>query len=237
MEASKVKVCILNASNGTGWYPVGSHRLKRSLIHHGYAHDFLFYNSWPNNEFDKMCPYNIKAAAFHEALKKDYDIILWIDCSIWAVDYPYSVLDQINHDGYYFWRSGYNCAQTCSDACLDYFGVNRDTAETYPEIATGLFGIHTGNGDAVSFITQWLKSARDGQFKGSREHDGQSSDPRFLFHRQDQSCASIIINKLGLKVHNYGEHIRYYRDEHHNDEHHTGDSATPHKPVFMIRGL
>ena len=141
MEASKVKVCILNASNGTGWYPVGSQRLKRSLIHHGYAHDLLFFSNWPNNEFDKMCPYNIKAAAFAEALKKDYDIILWADCSVWAINYPYPVLDIINHDGYYFWRSGYNCAQTCSDACLDYVGVDRDTAETYQDVSTSLVGI------------------------------------------------------------------------------------------------
>ena len=211
MEASKIKVCILNASNGTGWYPVGSHRLKRSLIHHGYAHDLLFFSNWPNNEFDKMCPYNIKASAFAEALKRDYDIILWADCSVWAVDYPYPVLDIINHDGYYFWRSGYTCAQTCSDKCLDYFGVDRDTAETYQDVSTSLFGIHTKNELGATFINEWLRSAKDGQFKGSRDHDGQSTDPRFLFHRQDQSCASIIANKLGMKLHKEGEHIQYYK--------------------------
>jgi hypothetical protein len=225
MEASKVKVCILNASNGTGWYPVGSQRLKRSLIHHGYAHDLLFFSNWPNNEFDKMCPYNIKAAAFAEALKKDYDIILWADCSVWAINYPYPVLDIINHDGYYFWRSGYNCAQTCSDACLDYFGVDRDTAETYQDVSTSLFGIHTKNELGARFINEWLKSAREGQFKGSREHDGQSADPRFLFHRQDQSCASLIANKLGLKIHEEGNHIQYYKKK------------QPDHLIFTMRGL
>ena len=225
MEASKVKVCILNASNGTGWYPVGSHRLKRSLIHHGYAHDLLFFSNWPNNEFDKMCPYNIKASAFAEALKKDYDIILWADCSVWAVDYPYPVLDIINHDGYYFWRSGYTCAQTCSDKCLDYFGVDRDTAETYQDVCTALFGIHTKNELGAKFINEWLRSAKEGQFKGSRDHDGQSTDPRFLFHRQDQSCASIIANKLGMKIHEEGDHIQYYKKK------------QPAHPVFTMRGL
>lgn len=225
MEASKVKVCILNASNGASWYPIGSQRLKRSLINHGYAHDLLFFNGWPNNEFDKMCPYNIKASAFHEALKKNYDIILWADCSVWAVDYPYPVLDVINNDGYYFWRSGYTCDQTCSDKCLEYFGVDRDTAETYQDVSTSLFGIHTKNETGIRFITDWLQSARNGQFSGSREHDGQSKDPRFLFHRQDQSCASIIANKLGMKIHEEGEHIEYYVKK------------SQRKVVFRMRGL
>lgn len=232
MESARVRVCILNASNGIRWYPIGSHRLKRSLIHHGYAHDLLFFNKWPNNEFDKMCPYNIKAAAFHEALKRNYDIILWADCSVWAINYPYDLIDIINTDGYYFWTANNsiqskinNCAQTCSDKCLDYFNVDRDTAETYTDVAAALFGIHTRNEIASQFINAWIQSARDGQFSGSREHAGQSSDPRFLFHRQDQSCASIIVNKLGLKIHNEGEHVQLYKKD------------IPDNIIFTLRGL
>lgn len=97
MESS-TRVCILNASTGLGWYPVGTKRLVRSLIHHGYGHDILTWDTWMNSEFSKDCPYNIKAAAWYEALQKNYDIILWLDCSVWAVNDPYILLDIINSE-------------------------------------------------------------------------------------------------------------------------------------------
>jgi hypothetical protein len=31
-------------------------------------------------------------------------------------------------------------------------------------------------------------------------HGGQSKDKRFLFHRQDQACASVIAGQLGWKL-------------------------------------
>ena len=209
MESS-TRVCILNASNGSGWYPVGTQRLVRSLINHGYGHDILTFDTWMNSEFDKNCPYNIKASAWHEALNKNYDIILWLDCSVWAINNPYLLLDIINHEGYYFWKSGFNCAQTVSDSCLSYFGVNRDTAETYTDVSTSMFGIRVGNPQADEFISKWIQAARDNQFFGSRLHDNQSSDPRFLFHRQDQSCASVIAGKMGLKVYDANVYSSYY---------------------------
>ncbi len=223
---SKVRACIINASTGSGWYADGTKRLVRSLIHHGYAHDILTWNTWMNDKFSQDCPYNIKAAAWTEALLKNYEIILWLDCSVWAINYPYKVFDVINTEGYFFWKSEYNtnCAETVSDRCLQYFGVDRDKAESYPEISSGIFGIHVENPLANQFIERWLQSARDGQFAGSREHANQSADPRFKFHRQDQSCASMIIGQMGLKVHEGDEFCSYYPV--------TNDEST-----FAIRGL
>lgn len=229
---ARTRVCIINASTGNGWYPMGSLRLQRSLIYHGYAHDMLFWNAWPNYEFDLKCPYNVKAAAFVEALKLNYDVILWLDSSAWAVNNPYLLLDKIVQDGYFFNRIIYpgfstylKCSQTCSDSCLEYFNVTRDEADSYYDILTGCFGIHTHNQQAMEFIKEWINAARNGQFSGSRDHANQSSDPRFLFHRQDQSCASIIANKMGLKITEGSDALVYYTQN------------MPASAVFAFRGL
>jgi hypothetical protein len=222
---SNFKYCIINASTGDSWYPKGSRRLKNSLNYHGFAGDVLTWDKWPNNDFDKSCPYNIKASAFMEAIKLGYTHILWVDCSGWAIKDPIKLLDIVNEDGYYFWRSGTNSAQTCSDNCLNYFGISRDEAEAFEDCSSGIMGVNLFNPKAKEFIEKWIESARAGVFNGSRLHDNQSKDKRFLFHRQDQSAASVIINKMKLKLHDPGIHISYYQKE-------VNESV-----IFLLRGL
>jgi hypothetical protein len=223
MEASK-KAVIINASVG-GWYWKGQERLIRSLIHHGYTHDILTWKEeWPNDEFDKECIYNIKASAFQEAINRGYELILWLDSSCWAVNDPGKLLDHINDQGYYIGTSGFNCAQTCSDKCLEYFGVSRDEAEPIADSSTGVLGLNMANPIALSFYQKWIEVAKAGIYNGSRLHDNQSKDSRFLFHRQDQSCASIIANQLKMKLTPFGEYVSYY-------------PADLDKVIFTLRGL
>lgn len=211
MESS-IKHCIINASNGNGWYPRGTKRLKQSLIHNGFNGDILTWYDWPNDEFDKSCAYNVKAAAFSEALKLGYTHLLWLDCSVWAIGDPNKMFDIINSEGYYFWSTGYNCAQVCSDKCLEYFNVDRDKSEGYTDCSSSMIGVNIDNPTAKEFLDKWIQSARDGAFKGSRYHDNQSQDKRFLFHRQDQSCASVILNELGMDMYSPGIYSSYYTE-------------------------
>lgn len=223
---SHIKACIINAAIG-GWYPQGQKRLVRSLVHHGFNWEILTWDKWPNNNFDKSCNYNVKAAAFEEAIEKGFTHILWLDCSVWAIKDPNPIFDIINHDGYYFWSNGYNCAQECSDKCLEYFGVSRDLAETWKVASTSMFGLNITNPVGMEFVHRFIQSARDGVFSGSRFHDGQSSDPRFLHHRQDQSAASIILNQLGCKIHTPGEFSWYYNEQ----------GPIPEEVIFVMRGM
>lgn len=212
MEANK-KACVINAALG-GWYFKGQKRLVDTLRHHGFSHDILTWcEEWPNNNYDKNCPYSVKAAAFEEAINKGYEVILWLDCSVWPVKPIEPLFDLINEQGYYFWSSGYNCAQVCSDDCLKYFGVDRDKAETFGDCSTSMFGVNISNPQAKEFISNWIQAAKDKVFHGSREHDNQSADPRFMFHRQDQAVASVLIGKMGLKIHEPGEWSSYYPND------------------------
>lgn len=211
MEAN-TKACIINVAIG-GWYPQGQQRLVRSLIYHGFNWDIKTWTTWPNDNFDKTCPYHIKTAALEEVIKEGYTHILWLDSSVWAIGDANKVFDIINSQGYYLGDSGYNCAQTCNDRTLKYFGVTRDQAESIPDCASGILGLYIENPIAKEFALKWIKAGKEGAFEGSRLHDNQSSDPRFLFHRQDQSAASIIAHSLGMKLTPFGEVVSYYEKE------------------------
>lgn len=223
---SNTKACIINAAYGK-WYPQGQKRLKESLIHHGFNWDILTWDGFPNDNYDKSCPYTIKAAAFEEAIRQGYTHILWLDCSVWAVRDPNPIFDIINEEGVYFWKNGYNCAQECSDACLEYFHVNRDEAEEWSIASTSMFGVNLNNPVGKTFIERFLQSAKDRVFHGSRFHDNQSFDNRFLHHRQDQSAASIILNKLGCKIYEPKQYSMYYEDS----------QETPPSVLFVMRGM
>jgi len=219
-----VRACIISAGIGS-WYPAGVQRLKRSLINHGFNWDILTWSDWPNHNFDISCNYNVKAAAFEEAIKQGFTHILWLDASVWAVKDPNPIFDLINEKGYYFWANGYNCAQECSDTCLHYFEVSRDEAEKMPVAGTGIFGINITNSVGNEFIERFIQAAKDRVFNGSRFHDNQSSDPRFLHHRQDQSAASIILNQLGCIIDLDGDYCSYYKPK------------MKKSVIFAIRGM
>ncbi len=222
---STVKACIINAAIGS-WYPQGQKRLVKSLIYHGFNWEILTWDHWPNNSFDTSCNYNVKAAAFQEAINHGYTHILWLDSSVWAIKDPNPIFDIINKQGYYFWANGYNCAQECSDICLHYFEISRDEAEQMPAVSTSMFGVNITNPIGKEFIDRWLQSAKDRVFHGSRFHDNQSTDYRFLHHRQDQSAASIIANQLDCKIHQPGELSMY-----------AGNYEIPDSVLYLMRGM
>lgn len=230
MEAS-VKATVLNAHNGAGWYPVGQKRLVQSLNYFGWNWDIHTFSAFSHNtEYDKTCPYTIKADAFSRLLqyRTDYTQVIWLDCSVFAVRNPNHFADIVNEKGYYFHKSGFNCAQVCSDKCLEYFGITRDQAEKMPDCSTSIFGLNLGNPLAQQFLKRWLQAAKDGIFHGSRLHDNQSKDPRFLFHRQDQACASVILGILGMQLHEPNQYARLDAP----DDGNYGDGV-----MFVMRGM
>lgn len=227
MELNK---CIIINAAWKYWYPTGQKRLVNSLVHHGCAANIKTWTNDPISDiFDEECPYTIKAAAMQWVLdQKKYTHVLWLDCSVWAIRNPNSFFDIINNDGYYFFRTGYNLAQSANDQALSYFGVNRDKAEQMHELASGVFGLNLEREEGMEFAKGFIEAAKDGVFHGSRLHDKQSEDPRFLFHRQDQTAASFLFHKLNFdKMHVLGEHVDYQQD----------GKKPNDSTCFLIRGL
>jgi hypothetical protein len=194
------RAVIISAGIG-GWYAQGVRRLERSLVFEGWGGNILTWKDDypPNSHRHEDFPYYMKIAAFEEALRQGYTHILWVDASFWAVKRPDKMFDIINDQGYYFFSSGYNLAQSVNDNALEYVGLSRDVAEGLNEWASGCVGINFNNDDGKNLYNRWKQLMDAGLSKGSRLHDNQSSDSRFLFHRQDQSCLSLAIWEHGFK--------------------------------------
>ena len=204
------KTCFISAGIGA-WYNIGAERFKGSL--HGQPVDVrIWKDEWPPGGFPRECVYTIKAAAFDFAIKQGYRTIVWGDASITARKSVQPFLDVVNAKGYWLGQSGYNAAQTCTDACLAYFGVDRDWAAKVPDSATGLFGVNVDHPTGRAFIEAFIKAGMEKAFHGNRKHAKQSKDPRFLFGRQDQSCATVIAGKMGMPLDSWQEFCRFKWD-------------------------
>lgn len=226
MASSSSKRCIISCGVG-GWYPSGLKRLKDSIVQYGSNEDLMFWSG----KYPKGCPthqqnpYAFKVHCFEKALEAGYEFILWLDCSVWAIRDISEIWGVIARDGHYLWKTGFNVCSQTSDACHEYFGLDRDTSEKMEGLSGSMMGFDFNNERSKKFFDLWKKSCDDGAFKGSREHDNQSSDPRFLFHRQDQSCASIIASQLGMNIHEPQVFSCYYME------------APPASVIFTMRGM
>ena len=196
--------CIINVIIGNNTdkqkkYIEKQERLRKSLEKH-FNGTFLSWNGeFPNDNYNKKNPYNVKAAAFEEAIKQGYKQILWVDSPVVAIRDVSPLFDMIEKDGYLTVKNNnWNCAQSVNDKCLKYFGITRDEAENVHEHAGGFIGVDITNPKGEALIGMFIRACKDGAADGSRYHDNQSSDPRFLFHRHCQSVITLSANKLGL---------------------------------------
>lgn len=187
--------CIVNAAWGY-WYPKGQERLVESLKKVGFNGDVLTWSNETINEwFDEKQPYTIKLAAIREALDAGYENILWLDCSVWAVQNPEKIFDIIKSEGAYFWKSGYKLGQCSTDADLDFAGLDRDDAMELDELSSSMFGFSLNDKRTHDFLEWFFEAKKHGVFGTSRFHNNASKDPRYLFGRQDQTAATIAFYK------------------------------------------
>lgn len=190
---------VINSAYGS-WYPKGQKRLVESLRSTGYDGDILTWtNEVINKHHDPKFPYTMKAAAFVEAIKKGYTRILWIDSSVYAIKNIEAIFQEMEKRKVYFWKSGWNLAQTAADSDLNWAGITRDEAELLHECASGIVGINLAHHKSRLLMSIFLDANLAGVCSTSRFHDNQSKDPRFKFARQDQTAFTIAFHKAGFK--------------------------------------
>lgn len=230
MDLTNTKPVIISAGLGS-WYSAGIDRLKNSLVHHGFAGDTLFWQTEypPNSEHHNDNPYAFKIAAIQEAINRNYDHLMWLDSSFWCIKNCMPLFDIISDNGVFGFRTGYNCAQTCSDKALEWAGFTRDEAEQLPEIASGMVGLRLSNPNGKKVWDLWKEGCELGLFKNNRNHDtNDSADPRMIHARQDQSIFSLATHKCGLNI-DYTDYVAYYN---------SGQPGyNPEKCYFFIGGL
>ena len=119
----------------------------------------------------------------------------------------------LSDNGVIGFRTGYNMAQTSSDAALEWAGFTRDEAEQLPEIASGMVGLRMDNDNGKKVFQLWKEGMELGLFKTNRNHDiNDSADSRFVHARQDQTLYSLAIHRCGLYIDDY-DYVAYYNAE------------------------
>lgn len=195
---------IVNFAKG-GWYPRGQQRLAQSLLDVNFQG--AFYRWTDENQFGSAdhaaVPYGFKIAAFREAQARGHDVILWCDAAIWACRPVEPILEHIERHGYVVFHSGHMTGTWTSDACLDGFGVSRDTALKIPMISAGCLGLDLRQRHASEFLDRLEAKSKDGtSFQGNWTNKvcEVSSDSRCLGHRHDQSVSSLLVHEYGWQI-------------------------------------
>lgn len=217
---------IINYGSPGGYQNI-SERLEQSLIKHApNAQRMIFKGVLPEGSPEHSeNPYAFKIYAFEQAIKAGHKKIMWLDSSFYAVKNIQPLYDYVTEHGFHFFRTGYNLAQSVNDRTLKYAGVTRNDAEQMEEYASGMVAFDFDKPICRLVYNDWRDFMQKGYFKGSRVHDNQSQDPRFLFHRQDQSCLSLAMHRHGMRM-NDTEMVAYF-----------GGNYNKEKILMFIKGI
>lgn len=128
--------------------------------------------------------YGFKPYAFKKAEYIGFSTVLWLDASMYVLKDLSPIFEQIESDGYFFQNSGWENSQWMNARGREYYGE-----PTGDMISSGVIGLNLKHTDGIEFLRRWHRDMRYGLFNGSH------SD-----WRHDQSCASLIINNMGLKI-------------------------------------
>lgn len=216
-----MKKVILNLSVGgdNSWYHRGQNALLESLYEQESSASIVL----GRRDTTKLRSVYEDKLDFIRLHGKDADMFLWLDCSITAVRPLDDMWDYIEEHGVYLYQSGANCAQTCNDHCLNSYGLSRDEAEGVHECASNVVGVNMNHHQGRAFFESWTRSLDTGANIGTKwptagQRCEESQDPRFLYHRQDQSTASLAAHQAKVKLEPEGhfvsraENRSYFKD-------------------------
>jgi hypothetical protein len=188
--------CIVNVS--TDKYRKGQKRLATSLRNNTNATVLLFESeeevgAAPHAEMN----YSFKPMAMIKAYEAGYRQILWLDASMRAIKNIDVIFEIIERDGYFFQDSGWLNSRWTHAEALAYFGTDEG-----PMLSSGVLGLDLDSEIGYKFFDQWTQAMRDGMFNGSWD-----------IYRHDQSAASLIAYKMGLKLQPGNTFFVYGKDD------------------------
>lgn len=227
MDSTSNAILNLAVGSSSSWYHKGQQALFDSLMNVDERARLYFVRKEASSE----TPYQDKVRHIH-SYGPASQMFLWLDCSITAVRQLDDIWAHIEEHGVYLYQSGGNCSETCNDHCLNSYGITRDQAEKIPECASNVVGVNLTHPKGKKFFELWMHSLSRGSNFGHKwpteeERLEESTDPRFKYHRQDQSSASLAAHLAGVKLEPEG----HYVCRHENLGHHQNDSI-----IFVLKG-
>jgi hypothetical protein len=197
--------CIVNVA--TGRYREAQVRLEASLGQFDAVSERELWDAlsvgWPTHEAN---PYAFKAHALNHA--SSHDLLLWLDASIIAVASLEPLWKKIESDGYWIARNGWNNYQwTADSAYADLFpGMKleqaRELNKRIPHVVATAFGLNLKSSAGRGFLQQYMQLANSGAFRGPWKNTPETpcGPSDVLGHRHDQTSASVIAWRLGMKL-------------------------------------
>lgn len=203
---------IVSFADGAGSYAKALMRLELSLIQTHFKGRFKGINDYGHiaspmhKGAPDSVPYAFKAHSIKKAIEEGATQILWCDSVVYATKSIEPIFDHITEHGYILFDNiGFSVGDYTSDACLAKFNMSRDEAFNSKMIMACVMGFDLRNELATTFLQQYIAAAADGvSYPGSwtNENLQVSNDMRVKGHRHDQSVASILANRLGMKITN-----------------------------------
>lgn len=155
-------------------------------------------------------PFAFKPFALSE-VAKDHPMLMWCDASVIPIRPLAPLWDLIETQGYWFsanlphGETGrvWTCGEWTADSALGPLGITREQAFQIPHVIGTAFGLDLRHAIAREFLGEYLRLAQEGTaFRGPWNNVGlrASQDPRVLGHRHDQTAASVIAWRLGMKL-------------------------------------
>lgn len=198
------------------FYTKGRIRLKNSLERHC-KEDFFVYKS----ESQVSAPLHtenshaFKVYCIEKLLAMGYNQIVWLDCSVFVVSDLEPIFQALDKYGYVFMDSGFKVGNWTNDKALNYFNLTRDETMNMTMVDTKFFALDFTHPKSNLFYTAWKESMQNGVFNGKVNNANQteSTDSRCNGHRHDQSCASIILNKVEMDILVGNEYLEYVNDD------------------------
>lgn len=204
---------IVNVSVGSARYCQHCCRLSHELLKQPIGATSLFWMNMlpPHSPSHDAVPYAFKVYAIAASRRMGYSSILWMDSSIVPLENLEPLWAEIEEKGYWFSENfpcartdeRYNCGQWTSDAALEPLGITREEAFNIPLVIATSFGLDFKHKIAGTFFDEWVRLAEGKQaFIGpwANTHGEASPDPRVLGHRHDQTAASVLAYRLGMKL-------------------------------------
>lgn len=218
-----IVTCCYSSTNRE-YYTAYYERLKTSLDTHSKDAAFIAWrNEWPPGCPEHLAyPYAFKYYAVKDAFSKGYRYVMWLDAGTKAVASIEPLWERIKSHGYVLLQGADCLSKWISDYALEHFGYTRAQAMEMKLAGGCLVGLDRENKTAMEFYAAWGDLVKDrrllmGANRKARLDNGimrslmlsdadesiLSTDPTVEGHRSDESCFSLLMDRLKMEPINY----------------------------------
>ena len=213
-NTTEKKVAFVNFASKNGWYLQGQERLKKYWESFGNGYDLICFQDEDQIGSPKHSdnPYAFKVYAMQAVRDMGYDIVVYMDASMWPVTSVQPLIDWIEQKGYLMEEAGHWSGTWANDRSLEYFKMSRDEAMKIPMFSAGMLGLDFRSELCREFFARWKNACQGGIFRGGWQNrdKSESQDPRCQGHRHDMTCASIIAKGQLSMEYSPGGHFLSY---------------------------